>query len=48
MIEEVAARARSRGCARCYWITKQDNGRARRLYDQVARFARFIRYDHPL
>jgi GNAT superfamily N-acetyltransferase len=48
LIEAVAAAARTRGCARYYWLTKQDNVRARRLYDTVARHAGFIRYDYPL
>ena len=48
LIEAVAAVARHRGCARLYWLTKQDNARARALYDKVARFAGFIRYDYPL
>lgn len=48
LIEAIAARAHSRGCARYYWQTKQDNVRARGLYDKVARFAGFIRYDYPV
>ena len=48
LIEAVADKARARGCARYYWLTKQDNVRARGLYDKVARFAGFIRYDYPL
>jgi GNAT superfamily N-acetyltransferase len=48
LIEAVAAAARSRGCPRYYWQTKQDNTRARALYDKVARFAGFIRYDYPM
>jgi GNAT superfamily N-acetyltransferase len=48
LIEAVAAAARDRGCARYYWLTKQDNARARALYDKVARFVGFIRYDYPL
>lgn len=48
LIEAIAAEARSRGCARYYWLTKQDNARARGLYDKVARFAGFIRYDYPM
>jgi GNAT superfamily N-acetyltransferase len=48
LIEAVADAARRRGCARYYWLTKQDNVRARGLYDQVARFAGFIRYDYVL
>ena len=47
LIEAVAAAARARGCQRYYWLTKQDNVRARGLYDKVARFAGFIRYDYP-
>jgi GNAT superfamily N-acetyltransferase len=47
LIDAVAERARERGAARYYWITKQDNG-ARALYDRVARFKGFIRYDYPL
>ena len=48
LIEAVAAAARARGCPRYYWQTKQDNTRARALYDKVARFAGFIRYDYPM
>jgi GNAT superfamily N-acetyltransferase len=48
LIEAVAGAARSRGCPRYYWQTKQDNTRARALYDKVARFAGFIRYDYPM
>ena len=48
LIEAVAAAARARGCPRYYWLTKQDNTRARALYDKVARFAGFIRYDYPM
>ena len=48
LIERVAAAARERGCARLYWTTKEDNLRARRLYDHIALFNGFIRYDYPL
>jgi GNAT superfamily N-acetyltransferase len=48
LIEAVASAARSRGCPRYYWLTKQDNARARLLYDKVAKFAGFIRYDYPI
>ncbi len=48
LIERVAAAARERGCARLYWTTKEDNLRARLLYDQIARFNGFVRYDYPL
>ena len=46
LIEAVAARARERGCARLYWTTKEDNTTARSLYDRIARFNGFIRYDY--
>ena len=48
LIEAVAAIARSRGCARLYWTTKEDNTSARSLYDRIARFNGFIRYDYAL
>jgi GNAT superfamily N-acetyltransferase len=48
LIERVADVARERGCARLYWTTKQDNAVARVLYDKVARFSGFIRYDYSL
>ncbi len=46
LIEEVANASRKRGAARLYWLTRQDNAPARALYDTVARFKGFIRYDH--
>ena len=48
LIEAVAAIARERGCARLYWTTKEDNLPARSLYDRIARFNGFIRYDYTL
>ena len=48
LIEHVAAAARARNCLRLYWTTKQDNAAARQLYDQVAQFKGFIRYDYAL
>ncbi len=48
LIEAVAGIARERGCLRLYWTTKEDNATARSLYDHVARFNGFIRYDYPL
>ena len=43
-----AVRARERGCYRLYWTTKEDNNTARSLYDRIARFNGFIRYDCAL
>lgn len=48
LIEAVAEAARRAGASRCYWHTQQDNAVARALYDRVARFSGFIRYDHPM
>ena len=48
LIEAVAGIARERGCARLYWTTKEDNTTARLLYDRIARFNGFIRYDYTL
>jgi GNAT superfamily N-acetyltransferase len=48
LIEAVAAVARQRGCLRLYWTTKEDNATARSLYNRIARFNGFIRYDYTL
>jgi GNAT superfamily N-acetyltransferase len=48
LIEQVATTAREQGAFRLYWTTKEDNARARVLYDKLARFNGFIRYDLPL
>ena len=48
LIEAVAREAREAGAARCYWATQEHNARARALYDKVARFNGFIRYDYPM
>ena len=48
LIERVAGLARERGAARLYWTTQEGNARARLLYDKVATFNGFIRYDHQL
>jgi GNAT superfamily N-acetyltransferase len=48
LIDAVAAVARDRGCLRLYWTTKEDNATARSLYDRIARFNGFIRYDYAL
>jgi GNAT superfamily N-acetyltransferase len=47
LIERVADIARERDCARLYWGTRQNNDRARALYDKVAIFRGFIIYDYP-
>ncbi len=48
LIEAVAAAARARGAARYYWLTQDDNLPGRALYDRIARYHGFIRYDYPL
>jgi GNAT superfamily N-acetyltransferase len=48
LIERVAAVAREQDCVRLYWTTKEDNATARLLYDRLAKFNGFIRYDYAL
>ena len=47
LIEAVADVARSHQAQRLYWFTQEHNTTARALYDQVAQFKGFIRYDYP-
>lgn len=48
LIEKVAQAASIRGATRLYWTTQESNSRARLLYDKIAAFNGFIRYDYPL
>jgi len=48
LIDAVAEAARARGARKFYWLTKKDNERARALYDRIARWKGFLRYDYPL
>jgi ribosomal protein S18 acetylase RimI-like enzyme len=48
LIDAVAGEARARGAVRFYWLTKEDNLRARALYDRIAAHKGFLRYDYPL
>jgi GNAT superfamily N-acetyltransferase len=48
LIETVAADARRRGASKFYWLTKEDNRPARTLYDRIARWKGFLRYDYEL
>lgn len=48
LIDAVAAAARARGAHKFYWLTKKDNERARALYDRIAAWKGFLRYDYPL
>ena len=48
LIEAVAQSSRRRGAEKLYWLTQTHNATARALYDKVARYNDFIRYDYPL
>jgi GNAT superfamily N-acetyltransferase len=48
LIEAVAKTALARGAERLYWLTQEHNTAARALYDKVAKYNHFIRYDYPL
>jgi GNAT superfamily N-acetyltransferase len=48
LIDAFTEEARRRGALKYYWLTKEDNGPARALYDRIARFKGFLRYDYPL
>lgn len=48
LINEVANQARSFGAQRCYWLTQEHNSVARALYETVAKYNGFIRYDFAL
>lgn len=48
LILAVGDAARQAQAARCYWLTRENNAVARVLYEKVARFNGFIRYDLPL
>lgn len=48
LIEAVAGEARERGALKYYWLTKEDNRQARALYERIAAWKGFLRYDYPL
>lgn len=48
LIEAVVDAARNAGAVRCYWLTQEHNAVARALYDRVAQFNGFIRYEIAL
>ncbi len=48
LIEAVAHAAREASAVRYYWLTRQDNATARSLYERVAEFNGFIRYNFRL
>lgn len=48
LIAAVADWARARDCCRVYWMTHESNVTARTLYDQMADYRGFIRYQIEL
>ncbi len=48
LIEYVADHAKSTGVDRYYWNTQESNETARTLYDKLAEYKGFIRYDFPV
>jgi GNAT superfamily N-acetyltransferase len=48
LIEAVVEQARQRKCSRVYWMTQETNTTARSLYDRVAQYRGFIRYQIQL
>ena len=48
LIEAVAADARARGAPRLYWLTQDHNAVARSLYDRMARYSGFVRYEYSI
>jgi len=48
LVAQVERDARERGAFRVYWMTKHDNERARILYDKLATYSGFIRYEDPV
>lgn len=44
LIDHVIAHGRGAGWSRVYWLTKEDNATARRLYDTYAPADGFVRY----
>jgi ribosomal protein S18 acetylase RimI-like enzyme len=48
LIQQVEELAIKQGCTELFWITKESNSIARKLYDQVANLSDFIRYEKKL
>lgn len=44
LIDDLVSLAKSRGCGRLYWHTREDNATARRLYDHYKPADGFVRY----
>lgn len=48
LIAHVRDWAHKHGAAKVYWLTKDDNRRARALYDRVATATGFVHYEIPI
>lgn len=48
LIDEIAHQARQTGAQRFYWMTQENNATARLLYEKIAKYNGFIRYDYAL
>lgn len=48
LIATLVDRAQRQGWRRVHWHTEADNGRARRLYDDVAEISEYVRYIRPV
>jgi GNAT superfamily N-acetyltransferase len=48
LIAHVRDWAAARGCAKVYWLTRNDNATARALYDRVAEDTGFVHYEIAL
>jgi len=48
LIEAVDRHANDTGSDRLYWNTQANNYTARTLYDKLAEYRGFIRYDYPV
>jgi ribosomal protein S18 acetylase RimI-like enzyme len=48
LIQQVQEAAIKQGCTELFWITKESNSTARKLYDKVANLSDFIRYEKKL
>ena len=44
LMGKVGELAKKQGCSELYWITKESNTTARKLYDKVANLSDFVRY----
>jgi ribosomal protein S18 acetylase RimI-like enzyme len=48
LIQQVQELAIKQGCTELFWITKESNSTARKLYDKVANLSDFVRYEKRL